>query len=87
VPQTANSKRLLTGGEEFVLAQVQDIYGSHNCAEDVFFDGTDGAVIFAKNAAGVAVMAVALTNLASWYADGTIKSIDDLRKNWLRHNV
>jgi hypothetical protein len=78
-----SSQRSLSAGELTVLEQIQDLYGSHNSADQVFFDDRGGAAIFAKDASGSSVMAVGLTNLAAWIADGTIKSIADLRRDWL----
>ncbi len=80
---STKARRLLTPSERFVLSQIQDLYGRQNSDDKVFFSN-DEAVIFAVNAAGESVIAVALTNLARWYSDGTIKSVHDLREKWLQ---
>lgn len=76
-------RRALTEGESFVLQQIQDMYGAQNTEQDVFFSDVDEAVIFVKDRNGVEGLVVVLTNLASWYADGTIASLEDLRAHWL----
>ena len=80
---TDSTRRALSQGEQFVLAQIQDIYGPQNEESDVFFSG-DEAVIFVKNRTGASVGVVVLTNVAQMYEDGTITSLDELRTNWLR---
>jgi hypothetical protein len=78
-----NPRRILTEGEAFVLQQIQDIYGYQNTEQDVFFSDRDEAVILVKDRNGVGTMMTVLTNLANWYSDGTIASVDELRRNWL----
>jgi hypothetical protein len=81
---TDGTRRSLTEGERFVLAQIQDIYGPQNEESDVFFSDPDGAVIFVKDRRGANVGVVVLTNVAQMYEDGTITSLDELRRDWLR---
>jgi len=76
-------RRALTESESFVLQHIQDMYGNQNTEHDVFFSNRDEAVIFVKDRNGVMGLAVVLTNLAAWYADGTITSVEDLRQHWL----
>ena len=78
------TRRSLTQGEQFVLAQIQDIYGPQNEESEVFFSDPDGAVIFVKDRTGASVGVVVLTNVAQMYEDGTITSLDELRRDWLR---
>ena len=80
---TDATRRALGQGEQFVLAQIQDIYGPQNGESDVFFS-RDEAVIFVKDRTGASVGVVVLTNVAQMYEDGTIASLDELRRNWLR---
>ena len=80
---TDGTRRSLTEGEQFVLAQIQDIFGPQNEESDVFFS-RDEAVIFVKDRKGVSVGVVVLTNVAQMYEDGTIASLDELRRDWLR---
>ena len=79
-----STRRSLSQGEQFVLAQIRDIYGPQNEESDVFFSGPDEAVIFVKDRRGVNVGVVVLTNVAQMYEDGTITSLDELRRDWLR---
>ena len=81
---TDDTRRSLSQGEQFVLAQIQDIYGPQNEESEVFFSGQDEAVIFVKNGAGASIGVVVLTNVARMYEDGTITSLDELRRDWLR---
>jgi hypothetical protein len=78
--------RTLTAEEEFILSQVQDIYGPHNQARRVNFDETGKAFISAVDRKHMPVISVNLTDIAISYSDGTIKSVDDLRRNWLYSN-
>jgi len=80
---TDGTRRSLGQGEQFVLAQIQDIYGPQNGESDVFFS-RDEAVIFVKDRTGASVGVVVLTNVAQMYEDGTIASLDELRRDWLR---
>jgi hypothetical protein len=58
---TDGTRRSLTQGEQFVLAQIQDIYGPQNEESDVFFSDPDEAVIFVKDRTGASVGVVVLT--------------------------
>ena len=79
-----DTRRPLSQGEQFVLAQIRDIYGPQNEESDVFFSGPDEAVIFVRDRTGARVGVVVLTNVAQMYEDGTITSLDELRRDWLR---
>ena len=81
---TDGTRRSLTRGEQFVLAQIQDIYGPQNEESDVFFSEPDEAVIFVTDRTFACVGVVVLTNVARMYEDGTIASLDELRRDWLR---
>jgi hypothetical protein len=81
---TGGTRRSLSQGEQFVLAQIQDIYGPQNEESDVFFSDRDEAAIFVKDRTGASVGVVVLTNVAQMYEDGTITSLDELRRDWLR---
>ncbi len=76
-------RRALTHGERFVLQQIQDMYGPQNSENEVFFSDLDEAVIFVTDRRGVQGMVAVLTNLASMYEDGTIRSVEELRSQWL----
>jgi hypothetical protein len=80
-------KRSLTDGELFVLGEVQAIHGPQNSTEMVLFSDRDEAVIFAKDVDGAMVIAVVLTNLSNWLDDGTISSVEELRRDWLQRPV
>ena len=81
---TDGTRRSLSQGEQFVLAQIQDIYGPQNGETEVFFSERDEAVIFVEDRTGASLGVVVLTNVARMYADGTITSLDELRRDWLR---
>jgi hypothetical protein len=81
---TKGTQRSLTRGEQFVLAQIQDIYGSQNDESEVFISDADEAVIFILDRTGTNIGVVVLTNVAQMYEDGTIGSLDELRCDWLR---
>jgi hypothetical protein len=57
---TDGTRRSLGQGEQFVLAQIQDIYGPQNEESDVFFSDQDEAAIFVKDRTGVTVGVVAV---------------------------
>lgn len=80
----ANERRPLTEGELFILGLIQDAYGSENSEDEVFFSDRDEAVIFVRgdSESGDLGMAV-LTNLAEGLADGTISSVEELKREWL----
>lgn len=81
---TDGTRRSLNQGEQLVLTQIQDIYGPQNEEADVFFSAQDEAAIFVKDRTGASVGVVVLTNVAAMYEDGTIASLDELRRDWLR---
>ena len=82
----SNPRRPLNSGEAFVLAQIQDIYGPQNSEDRVFFSDRDESVLFVIDKNGVQVLAAVLTNLSNWISDGTIESVAELRKRWLRQS-
>ncbi len=81
---TDSTRRSLTQGEQFVLAQIQDIYGPQNEESDGFFSDLNEAAIFVKDHTGASVGVVVLTKVAQRYEVGTITSLDGLRGEWLR---
>jgi len=66
-----------------VLEQIQDMYGPQNTEDKVFFSDRNEAVLLVADRNGVQGMMAVLTNLAAWYADGTIPSVQELRDKWL----
>jgi hypothetical protein len=76
--------RPLTEGELLILREIQDLYGPHNSRDVVFFTDEGEAAIFVKDNAGRDILCAVLTNLADWYADGSIESRESLRRDWLR---
>jgi len=77
-------KRDLTAGETAILNIIQQGYGHQNTANDVFFTKADEAAIFVKAPDGTSPMVANLSNLAAWRSDGTIKSDEELKRDWLR---
>jgi hypothetical protein len=59
-------------------------YGPQNSANNVFFTNAGEAVIGVKASDGTSPLIANLSNLASWRADGTISSDDELKREWLR---
>jgi len=59
------------------------MYGPQNTEDRIFFSDRDEAVLMVTDRNGVAGMMTVLTNLAAWYADGTIGSLQELRDKWL----
>ena len=78
-----STRRPLTEGELFVLEQIRDMYGPQNSEDQVFFRPNGDAVLFVTDQNGVAGLAVYLTRLAAGHADGTIKTVQELRERWL----
>ena len=76
-------RRALTQAELFVLEHIQDMYGPQNTEGRIFISDRDEAVLFVADRNGVQGMMAVLTNLAAWYADGTIASVQELRDKWL----
>lgn len=75
-------RRQLTEGELFILRLIQEAYGPENSEDEVFFSDRDEAAIFVQGDGGGLDLAV-LTNLANSLADGTIPSVEELRREWL----
>ncbi len=76
--------RDLTEEECQILKIIQQHYGAHNTAEDVFWANGDEAVLSVKTRAGSTAIMANLTNLANWCADGTIASDEELKREWLQ---
>jgi hypothetical protein len=77
-------RRVLNAGETAILAVIQQGYGPQNTADTVFFTESDEAVILVKASDGTSPLMANLSNLATWRANGTISSDDDLKSEWLR---
>ncbi len=75
-----SSRRPLTNGETAILTMIQQGYGPQNTPDLVFFTNSDEAV----STDGASPLMANLTNLAAWRADGTVRSDEELRKQWLR---
>jgi hypothetical protein len=76
--------RNLSEGELRILHMIQAHYGPQNSVKDAFWASGDQAVLLVKSRDGSRTFMVNLTNLATWRADGTIASDEDLRREWLR---
>ena len=74
------NRRVLTAGETAVLAMVLLGYGPQNSADDVFFTNAGESIIAVKTSDGTSPLIANLSNLASWRADGTISSDDELKR-------
>jgi len=74
-------KRELTEEELFILSLIQEEYGDKYSVDEVFFGDLDEAVLWVDghDRGFVAV----LTNLANMLDEGTIKSIEELKYDWL----
>jgi hypothetical protein len=77
-------RRDLTSGEAGILKIIQEGYGSQNRVDEVFFTDADEATILVKASNGTSPLMANLTNLATWRADGTISSDEELRSFWLQ---
>jgi hypothetical protein len=77
-------RRDLTSGEAGILKIIQEGYGSQNTVDEVFFTDADEAAILVKASNGTSPVMANLTNLATWRADGTISSDEELRSFWLQ---
>ena len=77
-----DERRHLTEGELFILRLIQETYGPDNTEDEVFFGDENEAVIFVRGDGGGLGMAV-LTTLAKFLEDGTIASIEELKRDWL----
>ena len=80
--ELTRERRQLTEAELFVLSLIQEAYGFENTEDEVFFSDQDEAVIFVKGDSGSLGLAV-LTNLADFLVDGTIASVEELKREWL----
>jgi hypothetical protein len=78
------NRRELTADERAILELIQIGYGPQNTESQVFFGDAGDAVIFVRARDGTSPLCVALTNLAAWRADGTIKSDRELKQDWLQ---
>ena len=76
--------RKLTEDELQILRMIQDHYGPQNSAENAFRASGNDAVLVVRSRDGSGTFMVNLTNLATWRADGTITSDEDLKREWLR---
>jgi hypothetical protein len=79
----ALKRRDLTVGERAILELIQVGYGPQNTEDQVFFSDTGDATIFVRARDGSSPLCAVLTNLATWRADGTIKSDQELEHQWL----
>ncbi len=61
---------------------IQEVYGFENTEDEVFFSDKDEAVILVQGDGGGLGLAV-LTNLAMSLGDGTISSVEELKRDWL----
>jgi hypothetical protein len=77
-------RRDLTSGEASILGMIQDSRGSQNSIDEVFFSDSDEAVIFVTSIDGTETVVANLTNLATFRADGSIPSDDELKRKWLQ---
>jgi hypothetical protein len=72
-------RRALTEDEDQLLRLIQRSWGTHNTVENVFFmdqPGTEGAWIFARDLKGTMQRGINLTNIASWFRDGSYSAED-----------
>jgi hypothetical protein len=76
--------RPLTDGETAILAIIQRGYGHQNSIDKVFFTNANDAVIFVSASDGTSPLMANLSNLATWRANGTISSDDELKSDWLQ---
>lgn len=79
-----SARRPLTEGEAAILTMIRQGYGPQNTLDAVFFSDSNEAILFVKAADRTSPLMANLTNLAAWRADGTIRSDEELRKQWLR---
>lgn len=78
----ADNRRPLSEGELFVLRLIQEAYGSENSEDEVFFSDEDEAIILVQGDGGSLGLTV-LSNLAMFLQDGTISSVEALKRDWL----
>ena len=77
-----DDRRELTEDELFILRLIQEAYGFEYTEDEVFFSDKDEAVILVQGDGGGLGLAV-LTNLAMSIGDGTISSVEELKRDWL----
>lgn len=77
-------RRILNAGETSILAMIQQGYGPQNSADAVFFTKADDAVIMVKASDGTSPLMANLSNLATWRANDTISSDDELKSECLQ---
>jgi len=79
---TSNPRRSLTREEQLVLVEVQELWGPQNSEADVFFTQANDAALFVKARDGSSPVAVVLTNLGRWYAEGSL-TLEELHRQIL----
>ena len=72
------ARRPLNFAEVLVLRMIQDVWGPQNTEAAVFFTKGE-ALIFAEDTKRNQQVAVNLTNLGSWFTDGSYSRDDVLR--------
>jgi hypothetical protein len=77
-------RRVLSDGEAAILAMIQQGYGPQNSANNVFFTSAGEAILSIRTVDGTSPLMANLSNLATWRANGTITSDDELKRDWLR---
>ena len=75
--------RDLTEEESRILEMIRSHYGPQNTAESIIWMD-DEATLWVTDSTGATVLMAHLTNLASWCLDGTIRSDEELRRDWLQ---
>jgi hypothetical protein len=78
------NRRELTKGEITILEMIRSHYGSRNAPAEVIFMDTGEAVLWVRAEDESIPLVVNLSNLAKWYADGTISTEEELKKDWLQ---
>ena len=58
-------------------------FGPQNTAESIAWMNDDEATLWVTDKAGATISMAHLTNLADWRLDGTIKTDEELRRDWL----
>ncbi len=80
--QLTSDRRQLTEGELFILRLIQEAYGFENTEDEVFIGNSDEVVIFVRGE-GTGLGVAVLTSLAESFADMTISSVEELKREWL----
>jgi hypothetical protein len=78
------NRRELTAGERAILELIQIGYGPQNTESQVFFSDAGDAAIYVRARDETMPLCAVLTNLAVWRTDGTIKSDQELKEDWLQ---